>query len=150
MHIIHDQVIWRPYHLAGGHITLLEAILPCWRPYYLAGGHVRDGAVCLDGLQLVEAPVQLLQRLPSALISQHFTFISPPGLPWHSSRPRVPIWRGGWMPDLTPGKAVATWEWEYVTILYWSSGWPVCGGHIGEGDVVVAHAAQACQDLKGF
>ena len=24
------------------------------------------------------------------------------------------------------------------------------GRHIGEGDVVVAHAAQACQDLKGF
>ena len=24
------------------------------------------------------------------------------------------------------------------------------GGHIGEGDVVVANAAQTCQDLKGF
>ena len=30
---------------------------------YLAGGHVRDGAVGLDGLQLVQTPVQLLQRL---------------------------------------------------------------------------------------
>ena len=29
-------------------------------------------------------------------------------------------------------------------------GRPVRGRHIGEGDVVVAHAAQACQDLKGF
>ena len=27
---------------------------------------------------------------------------------------------------------------------------PVRGGHIGEGDVVVANAAQTCQDLKGF
>ena len=30
---------------------------------YLAAGHVGHGAVGLDGLQLVQAPVQLLQRL---------------------------------------------------------------------------------------
>ena len=30
---------------------------------YLAGGHVGDGPVRLDGLELVEAPVQLLHGL---------------------------------------------------------------------------------------
>ena len=30
---------------------------------YLAGGHVRHRAMGLDGLQLIQAPVQLLQRL---------------------------------------------------------------------------------------
>ena len=36
-----------------------------WRAFfsYLARGHVGDGPVGLDGLQLVEAPVQLLQGL---------------------------------------------------------------------------------------
>ena len=32
-------------------------------PPHLAAGHVGHGAVGLDGLQLVQAPVQLLQRL---------------------------------------------------------------------------------------
>ena len=34
---------------------------------HLAAGHVGDRPVGLDGLQLVEAPVQLLQRLPRSL-----------------------------------------------------------------------------------
>lgn len=35
---------------------------------HLVGGHVTDGAMCLDGLQLVQTPVQLLQGLPSQLL----------------------------------------------------------------------------------
>ena len=39
-------------------------------------------------------------------------------LPWHSSRRKVQIWRGGWRLGRTPMKAVETWQW-----LWWSPGW---------------------------
>lgn len=35
---------------------------------YLVGGHFTNGAVCLDSLQLVQAPVQLFQRVQSKLL----------------------------------------------------------------------------------
>lgn len=35
---------------------------------YLVGGHFADGAVCLDGLQLVQTPVQLLQCVQCELL----------------------------------------------------------------------------------
>lgn len=35
---------------------------------HLVGGHFANRAVCLDGLQLVQAPVQLLQRVQSELL----------------------------------------------------------------------------------
>ena len=34
-----------------------------WRAPYLGGGHVGDGAVRLDALELLEAPVELLEGL---------------------------------------------------------------------------------------
>ena len=35
---------------------------------HLIGGHLADGVTCLDGLQLVQAPVQLFQGLHCQLL----------------------------------------------------------------------------------
>lgn len=62
----------RPVWVGGAHAHIKRSTGKKRRARYLERRHVGDGAVGLDGFQLVQTPVQLLHRLHSHL---HVTLI---------------------------------------------------------------------------